>query len=223
MESYRANKFLFIMSVLSILILGIGGTFSFFTVSNKSKYDAIKVEAQKIQLALKINSKYSDHQLIPTNDKDIITAYKNKCVDFYDRGACLAYTLEISNFNSKQDIIGTIDFEVNGIENLSYMLLDEEENVYLEKQKISNGISKRLSLGEHFILDDAKENNPTTRTFTLLIWLTNLEKDQNKTDSGGNFTASITYESVIYGNKLTGTLIDVIQNEDSNSTGGEDI
>jgi hypothetical protein len=66
MESYKANKFLFITSVLSILILGIGTTFSFFTVSNRSKYDAIQVEANKIQLALALNPIYTGHKLIYT-------------------------------------------------------------------------------------------------------------------------------------------------------------
>lgn len=221
MESFRANKFLFVISVLSIMVLTLGTTFSFFTVSNKSKYDAVKVEADKISLALSVNKLYTGHELIPTNDSDIMTAYNNKCVDKYGYGACLAYTVEVSNFSSKQDLIGTIDFEVAGIENLSYMLLDEEKNIYLNKQKINNGISENLSLGEHFILQDSTENNPSVKTFTLLIWLTNLDKDQKDTDAGGSFTASISYESIIFGSKLTGTISDYIVNEDN--TGVEDV
>lgn len=221
MESYRANKFLFVTSVLSIMVLTLGTTFSFFTVSNKSKYDAVKVEANKIELALSIEKLYTGHKLIPTNDEDIIKAYNNKCIDYYERGACLAYTIEVSNFNSEQDLIGTIDFDVTGIDNLSYMLLDEEENVYLDKQQIGDGISENLSLGEHFILKDATENNPSIRTFTLLVWLTNLDKDQNETDAGGSFTASVSYESVIFGSKLTGTVTDFVVNEEN--TGVEDV
>ena len=223
MESYRANKFLFVTSVLSIMVLTLGTTFSFFTVSSQSKYDAVKVEANKIQLALSVDKQYTGHELIPINDDDIIKAYKNKCVDLYERGSCLAYTIEVSNFNSKQDLIGTIDFNVTGIDNLSYMLLDEEENIYLSKQEIEDGIFEKLSLGEHFILDDATESNPSTKKFTLLIWLTNLDKNQNATDAGGNFTASISYESVIFGSKLTGTLTDFVASDENNDTGVEDV
>ena len=150
-----------------------------------------------------------------------MTAYKNKCVDIHGKGACLAFELEVSNFNSQQDMIGTIDFEVVGIENLSYIVLDEEGNEYLGKTSIKNGITEGMSLGEHFILGDATETNPTTRKFTLIVWLTNLsDKDQTDFDAGGSFTAAVSYESVIYGSKLTGT-INVSQ--EKSSTGGEQV
>ena len=217
MESFRANKFLFVTSVLSILILTLGATFSFFTVSNKSEYDAVKVEANKIELALSVDKLYTGHELIPTNDEDIMKAYQNKCLDLHNYGACLAYTIEVSNFNLKQDLIGSIDFDVQGIENLSYMLLDENENVYLSKQNIENGASENLSLGDHFTLGDATKNNPSTKKFTLLIWLTNLDENQNEQDAGGSFTTSISYESVTFGSKLTGSLTDYLVNEESNT------
>lgn len=223
MESYRANKFLFVTSVLSIMILTLGTTFSFFTVSNKSKYDAVKVEADKIELALSIEKLYTEHKLIPTNDEDINKAYNNECKDIYGYGACLAYTIEVSNFSSEQDLIGTIDFDVTGIDNLSYMLLDENNSEYLQKQKIEDGVSENLSLGKNFILKDATESKPSTRTFTLLIWLTNLDKNQNETDANGSFTASISYESVIFGSKLTGTVTDFVINEKNNNTGVEEL
>lgn len=225
MDSFRANKFLFVTSVLSILILTIGGTFSFFSVSNKSKYDAVKVEANKIQLSLSINPIYTGHKLIPTNDEDVLnmTAYNNKCVDIYGYGACLAYDLEITNFNGNQDMIGTIDFDVNGIENLSYIVLDENQKIYLEKKSVSKGITENMSLGEHFLLYDATESNPSKRNFTLIIWLTNLkEEDQTDFDAGGSFTASISYESAIYGSKLTGTINGYKEETpESEGTGGD--
>jgi len=225
MNSFRANKFLFVTSVLSILVLTIGGTFSFFTVSNKSRYDAVKVEADKIQLALAISPIYTGHKLIPTNDEDVLdmTAYNNKCVDMYGNGACLAYDLEITNFNGNQDMIGTIDFDVKGIENLSYIVLDEDKKVYLEQKSVKNGITENMSLGEHFLLNDATETKPSKRNFTLIIWLTNLkEEDQTDFDSGGSFTASVSYESAIYGSKLTGTVHGIEdENPEFNNSGGD--
>lgn len=223
MESYRANKFLFVTSVLSILILAIGGTFSFFSVSNKSKYDAIKVSADKIELALSVSPIYTEHKLIPTNDKDVLdmTAYKNECIDDKGYGACLAYEIEVSNFYKEQDLIGTIDFEVEDIENLSYIILDENEKVYLEKKSVTNGKTESMPLGENFVLGDATETNPTTKKFILIIWLTNIEdQDQNDADAGGKFSASVTFESVIYGGKLTGT-INGYEDEKNSNVGGD--
>lgn len=224
MDSFRVNKFLFVTSVFSILILAIGGTLSFFTVSNKSKYDAVKVEADKIQLALAINPIYTGHKLIPANDEDILdmTAYNNKCVDINGMGACLAYDLEITNFNGNQDMIGKIDFDIKGIDNLSYIVLDESKNVYLEKTSVNNGKTENMPMGEHFLLNDATETKPTKRNFTLIIWLTNIkEEDQTDFDASGLFTASVSYESVTYGSKLTGTVYGVEENPESENTGGD--
>lgn len=203
MESYRANKVLFVTSVFSLMILAIGTTFSFFTVSERSKYDAVIVEADKISLSLNLSPLYTGHSLIPTNDEDIMTAYNQECIDDNGKGACLAYQIKVSNFSKGQDIVGKIKFEVEGIEHLSYMVLDENNLPYLNKISIKNGVTEGMSLGPHFILTNGTELLPTTRTFTVLIWLTNLDRDQTPEDAGGTFTASVTYESV-YGSKMTG-------------------
>lgn len=204
MKENKANIFLTATSVISMFILLIGTTFSYFSVSNRSKYDAVSVEANKINLALSISPLYTGHKLIPTNDKDIMKAYENKCVDLYNFGACIAYTLELTNFSSKQDIIGHIDFTVNGIQNLSYMVLDEKDNVYLDKTAI-NGNTMGMPLGSNFVLD-ATKTSPASKKFTLIVWLTNLpDEDQNDFDAGGSFEAAVSYESV-FGNKLTATV-----------------
>lgn len=204
MKENKANIFLTATSVISMFILLIGTTFSYFSVSNKSKYDAVSVEANKINLALSISPLYTGHKLIPTNDKDIMKAYENKCVDLYTNGACIAYTLELTNFSSKQDIIGHIDFTVNGIQNLSYMVLDEKDNVYLDKTAII-GNTMGMPLGSNFVLD-ATKTSPASKKFTLIVWLTNLpDKDQTDFDAGGSFEAAVSYESV-FGNKLTATV-----------------
>lgn len=204
MESYRANKVLFVTSVFSLMILAIGTTFSFFTVSQRSKYDAVIVEADKISLSLNLSPLYTGKSLIPTNDEDIMTAYNQECIDDNGKGACLAYEIKISNFNKGQDIVGKINFDVTDIEHLSYMVLDANDNsIYLNKTSIKNGVTEGMSLGPHFILTNGTELLPTTRNFIILIWLTNLDRDQTPEDAGGTFTASVTYESV-YGSKMTG-------------------
>lgn len=204
MESYKRNKLVLVTSVLSILIMLIGSTFSYFSITNRSDDDALLVEGYKINLALSVKAKYTGKKLIPTNDKDIMLAYNNKCVDIYGYGACQAYDIEISNYGTVQDIIGTIDFTVDGIENLSYMLLDENDNTYLNKISIKGNTTK-MSLGEHFVLEEGSAENPTSKKIVLIIWLTNLDEPQEEFDAGGTFSASVTYQSV-YGSKITGTV-----------------
>ena len=205
MSDNKSSKILIVTSILSMFILIVGTTFSYFSISNKSDDDALVVKSATVDLMLDITSKFVGHKLIPTNDEDIMIAYNNKCVDIYGFGACLAYDIDVSNGSSKQDLIGTIDFTIAGIENLSYMLLDENGDIYLEKTSIKGDDTNGMSLGEHFILDDASLENRTRKKFVLIIWLTNLEEIQDEFDAGGTFSASITYQSVL-GNKLTGSI-----------------
>ena len=216
MKQNKINVFLLVTSILSTFILLIGATFSYFSTRNMSKMNALSVEAGKVRLGLGVSPLYTGYKLIPTNDSDIMTAYNQQCLDDYGYGACLAYEFEVYNFNLKQDVIGKIDFNVEGIENLSYMVLDENDTIYLDKTSVGNGITKDLPLGEHFILEDATELNSKSKKFKLIIWLTNLEQDQNDTDAGGQFSATITFSSV-YGGKLTAT-IDGYESSDNNTS-----
>lgn len=216
MKQNKINVFLLVTSILSTFILLIGATFSYFSTRNMSKMNALAVEAGKVRLGLGVSPLYTGYKLIPTNDSDIMTAYNQKCLDDYGSGACLAYEFEVYNFNLKQDVIGKIDFNVEGIENLSYIVLDENDTIYLDKTSVGNGITKDLPLGEHFILEDATELNSKSKKFKLIIWLTNLEQDQNETDAGGQFSATITFSSV-YGGKLTAT-IDGYESSDNNTS-----
>lgn len=216
MKQTKINVFLLVTSILSTFILLIGTTFSYFSTRNMSKMNALAVEAGKVKLGLGVSPLYTGYKLIPTNDSDIMTAYDQQCLDDYGNGACLAYEFEVYNFNLKQDVIGKIDFNVEGIENLSYIVLDENDTIYLDKTSVGNGITKDLPLGEHFILEDATELNSKSKKFKLIIWLTNLEQDQNEIDAGGQFSATITFSSV-YGGKLTAT-IDGYESSDNNTS-----
>ena len=204
MDSNKVNNFLLITTILSVSILLIGATFSYFTISNKSKLNAVSVSAGRVQLGLGVSDMTAGIKLIPTRDEDIMTAYKHNCIDDNGYGACNVFTFSLSNFSKAQDVIGKIDFTVNNIEHLSYMVLDDNDEIYLNKSSIPNGTSSGLSLGEHFVLGDATEVNPSTKNFKLVIWLSNLEEAQEKEDTG-TYSAVVTYSSVD-GSMLTGTI-----------------
>ena len=195
MKREKSKIFTLTTIILSIIILLIGATFSYFTMIEKSENNELDVEAAKISIGLGVSPLYTGHKLIPTNDEDIMIAYNQKCVDDYNNGACLAYGLEVFNYYKAFPITGKIDFKVKNIENLSYMILDENDNVYLEKTSIK-GDTTGMSLGPTFELQDAVGVIPTSKKFILLVWLTNLDEDQTDKDAGGSFTAKITYESI---------------------------
>ncbi len=204
MRENKLNVFLLITSVLSISILVIGATYSFFTMSTMSKVNAVSVEAGKVQLGLGISPIYTGYKLVPMNDEDVMKAYHQKCLDNIGSGACLAYGIEVFNFADSQDIIGKIDFNLNGIANLSYLVLDENNNIYLNNTKVGeNGTN--MPLGDSFTLNNGSSTAPFSRKFVLILWISNLDRNQNEEDMGGVFSATVTYSSVL-GGRITATV-----------------
>ena len=204
-NSNKINKFLLVTTILSTTILLIGGTFSYFTLSTMSKMNALAVSAGKVRLGLGVSPVYTGYPIIPLKDEYISVAYKQKCKDDLDRGACLAYGLEVFNFEEKSEIEGIIDFHLNGLENLSYMVLDENDNVYLDITHINKDNPTNLSLGKAFTLAKAVDGITPSKKFTLLIWLTDNNDVQDETDAGKSFSADITYRTS-EGGRLTASV-----------------
>ena len=196
----KVNKFLSIISALSLFFIAIGGTFSFFTIYNGSKQGAVSSTATKVGINVLVNGLYTLNSLIPMNDSDILTAFSDeyKCVDIHNYGACNAYTIDVENNGDEMDYHGTITFNIGGISNLNYMILDEDNHEYVSAARITSG--EPMTLGPSFTLP--KEGS---RQFKLLIWLSNYDRDQNEEDAGGTYGASISYESV-NGYKITGSI-----------------
>ena len=204
MEAKEKKGFLLMIYIFCIIIMLFGITFSYFTARARSKNNALDVKSGHLSLGLEVASKYTGYSLIPLNDSDVMKAYHNKCLDDNGMGACSAYDIIVTNDSARQDVVGSINFDIEHISNLSYLVLDEEENVYQNITKIEKS-TNNMPLGSNFILESALETGiPTKKKFTLIIWLSNFDYNQVE-DRGGNFTASISYNS-IYGQKLSSTV-----------------
>lgn len=204
MRAKDKKSLLLMLYVFIFIFMCFGVAFSYFTARTRSENSALNVKSGKLTLSLEVASKYAGHKLIPLEDSDVMKAYRNECVDDYGQSACDAYDIEVINDSAKQDVIGSIDFEIEHIENLNYLVLDEEERIYQNITKIEKS-TKNMPLGSNFILDSALETGvPTKRKFTLIIWLSNYDYNQVE-DIGGTYKASITYNS-IYGQKLSSTV-----------------
>lgn len=205
MSNNKVNIFLLMTSVFSTLALVVGITFSYFNMNNMSKLNALAVEAGKISLGLGVTERYTGHVLIPLNDEDIDKAYQNKCLDSYGWGACLAYNLTLSNYHETQEVEALIDFELNDVENLSYMVIDSNGNRIKDITHIDSANPSSLLLMDSFVIADGTVV-PEVKEFTLLIWLTNIKEEiQDEDDAGGSFTATVTFKTT-YGGRLTATV-----------------
>ena len=137
----KSNKFLPIISILTLAFVLLGTTFSYFTSSASSETGVASATSARvgINLSAAVLYNYNDKDLIPTNDEDIITAYEHQCIDIHDYGACQAYTITIVNVAGAMEYSGTIKFNLSGVTNLNYLVLDSC-NIYAiyKKSKISN-------------------------------------------------------------------------------------
>lgn len=194
----KNNKFLMIISVLLMIVMLIGATFSFFVVSVTSN-NKLAAEAATFGSSVEIASLYTGKDLIPMDDSDVDIAYNdiNKCVDIHGYGACQAYTISVSNSGDSTSYTGTIKFDLSGVSNLKYLLLDEDGNKYVDKTLIIADTDQ--SLGDTFTLP-----RNGSKTFRIIIWLSNISGEQNDQDAGGSFSAAVTYVSTS-GSRVTGT------------------
>jgi len=206
MNTNKVNIFLLITSVLSTLILAVGATFSYFTATSMSDVDAVSLSAADVKINFSVSELYTGYALIPLKDDLIDKAYDKRCIDDLGRGACLAYSLDLFNFSKEKELIGTIDFAIEEIENLSYMVLNEDGSKYLDITHVDSTSSFGLSLGDSFTISDGRlVDTGETKKFILLIWLTDNGEIQNETDGSGHFEAAITFSST-YGSKVTASV-----------------
>lgn len=193
----KEKKSLLVLSILSTIVLLLGATFSYYRVAAVSNEDAVSLEAAKLGLSVDITPLYTGKELIPMDDVDVMKGYLHSCVDDNEYGACQAYEITVKNDGAASTFTGSINFTVSDILHLKYMILDSEDKEYVSSTSVSSGTDQ--SLGESFSL---AENE--SKTFKLVIWLTNFEYDQNIEDGGGIFSALVTYSSSS-GSRVTGT------------------
>ena len=193
----KKNKFLPIVSILSLIIILVGSTFSYFAATASSNSDAIGFTALGFNTSVEITALYNDKALIPMDDTDVMTGYSHNCVDDHGYGACQAYNINVSNAGDTTSYDGSITFNVTGIDNLKYLVLDEDENEYVGATQIVSGNDQTLGDGFSLGANESKD-------FILIIWLSNLSGPQDDDDANGSYSASVTYQAV-GGSRITGT------------------
>ena len=215
--------------ILFIVVLGvsiIGSTYAYWTATATSPSKSVNTASTGYNIKMLITPLYSDFRFIPMDNSDALTALKNGCRDKYDRGACSAYTININGYDENTNFIsGTMDVTLENITNLSYMVLEEQEeydedncvtinekNYCISTNATPVGDGINLSLGDHYEVTNTTETN-----LILLIWLTNLDESQNDVDLG-DFSSVITF-SMGSGGEIKGSIAASII-ADNNENGG---
>ena len=193
----KQNRFLIGISFMTLIVIIIGATFSYFNIMIKSNDDAVSINAATLGIKLNIKPLYERFDLIPLDNADVIKAFNAECIDNIGNSACTVYTIEVTNEGGDTDYFGSIKFYLNELTNLNYMVLNEDNSVYKDITTIVSDTDQ--SLGEQFPL-----SNGESRLFKLIIWLPNFDRIQDEEDGLGSFNALVTYSSTA-GSKVTGT------------------
>lgn len=202
MEEKRGIKINFtgIVSILTLIVMGIGTTFAYFSASVNGKFENVSVSSVEIILNLTIAPLYNGKPILPTNDEDIEKAFDNKCVDSKGSGACIAYTIELENSGFEQEGIATFFATSDSITNLKYIILDNE-NDYAILKGPTNAMEVDTELAGVPIKLEAEGDK---KLLTIVIWLSNLNEPQDE-EQGASFTGQVSFQSTM-GAKITGTM-----------------
>lgn len=189
-----------IISILTLVIMGLGATFAFFTMNvNEKNKENILATSAKVKVNLKVLTLYTGYNILPTNDEDIEKAFKNECIDSIGNGACLAYTIEIDNDGNSQSGYLSFKFNSETLENLKFILLDNDNN-YNIIQNPTYAVDGEVKVNEIINM-----NTNDVKKYTLVVWLSNIKENEQNKEQGGNFTAMVSYSSSS-GSRITGSM-----------------
>ena len=210
-----------------LVIMTIGATYAYWTVSAGSGNQAVSTGSSVYSISMQVIplEEYTGFSFIPMNDVDAMKALKNKCKDKYDRGACSAYQIRVYDYQKDLGYIsGYLDFMTANMKNLSFMVLEEkdefdedkcleinEKNFCVSKEATPMGSGEEVSMGDAYSVEGLDEKN-----LLLVLWLSNLEMNQNMMDIG-NFNVTVTIQAG-NGGEIKGTIAGAVQLDSGSTT-----
>ena len=155
---------------------------------------------------------YVDYSILQRLDenKDFIKPYEKDgklitdetvCIDDNLNQICSIYTFTILNPMTEMDlpVYVTIKPTVNTFENLYFKVLDEDKNIIMGKTPIKQegqtdptipvGLSNIKTLPKAKKVDG--EVVPSRATYSIIMWIDEIDKNQTEQDSGKLFAAAI--------------------------------
>ena len=161
--------------------------FSFRTTSDKNVINASSLKDSSVTISVSQVSGGGD--LFPLKDDDIMKAYNRNCVDDNGNMACNKYAVTLNNTGNSNYLDGKIKFNTsNNLVNLYFMMIDSKGSVYVPTTKIEN--DKYYNIGKSLKM---KENSDFS--YTLIVWLRNLDENQNN-EMNGNYKGTISYNTI---------------------------
>ena len=186
-----------VIGVATLVVAIIGATFAYFSATATND-TVIQGNAAQIGLNLEVTKVSTDAAagLIPMNDEDVAKGLEGDaatdskmCVDKNGNTVCQVYKITVTNNGTATAVVnGTLNITGTTFANLKWQLLTGTESSSLSTTTTYNPIATTtLDTGASLTASGSK-------TYFVMIWISNLESDQTSTDTG-SFTGSVTFNS----------------------------
>ena len=205
-ERKGQGTFYMIIAMLTLIVAIVGATFAYFSLQ-ASDENTVKGNAAKVGLILEVRKVSVDASgdLIPLDEtlleKAIAgdTATENQmCVDKNGNTVCQVYELKVTNEGTAATAVnGSLTLSAETITNLKWQIMTDQSTPVTDSGQFKTTDDTEIAK------NDTIEANPGSKTYYIMIWIDEIESEQNDSDTGA-FTGVVSFTSAD-GSGVTGT------------------
>ena len=210
-----------VIGVATLVVAIIGATFAFFAASANGTNNAVAANSVSLAGTLTLtDSADARTQLIPATEAIMKQSYvqtgtkgqaDGKCngVSAADANAvydlCSTYTFTLGNKASVSQLIYVnLTTTANSFENLYYCIFEGEGTS--KAARTCKAVPATTEQAFTVTLDPGTTEQPTTKSYTLVLYINETTQDQTTADSGKAYTGTITATTSGGENKVTGAI-----------------
>jgi len=205
-ERKGQGTFYMIIAMLTLIVAIVGATFAYFSLQ-ASDENTVKGNAAKVGLSLEVRKVSVDAtgDLVPLDELLLEKAIKGDsdtgsqmCVDKNWNTVCQVYEVKVTNEGTAATAVnGTLTLTAETITNLKWQIMTDQDTPVTDSGQFKTTDDTEIAK------NDTVEANPGTKSYYIMIWIDEIEEDQNDSDTGA-FTGVVSFTSAD-GSGVTGT------------------
>lgn len=205
-ERKGQGTFYMIIAMLTLIVAIVGATFAYFSLQ-ASDENTVKGNAARVGLSLEVRKVSVDAtgDLVPLDELLLEKAIKGDsetgsqmCVDKNGNTVCQVYEVKVTNEGTAATAVnGTLTLTAETITNLKWQIMTDQDTPVTDSGQFKTTDDTEIAK------NDTVEANPGTKSYYIMIWIDEIEEDQNDSDTGA-FTGVVSFTSAD-GSGVTGT------------------
>ena len=205
-ERKGQGTFYMIIAMLTLVVAIVGATFAYFSLQ-ASDENTVKGNAAKVGLSLEVRKVSVDAtgDLVPLDELLLEKAINGDtetsnqmCVDKNGNTVCQVYEVKVTNEGTAATAVnGSLTLTAETITNLKWQIMTDQDTPVTDSGQFKTTDDTEIAK------NDTIEANPGSKTYYIMIWIDEIESDQNDSDTGA-FTGVVSFTSAD-GSGVTGT------------------